>query len=476
MDKKVKNTSLEAKRSVKMGGYSLLIAAAAIAIAVFLNLLVSKLPTKYTKLDTSTLGLYSISEESENVAKGVSEDVTIYMISSSGKEDSTIKELVERYTGLNSKITLKMVDPALYPSFVSGYTDKSLSESSLIFESAKRTTAVDYNDIYVTEYSYDSSSGGVKTSSSFAGEARITSALEYVTTDDIPKVYTLEGHGETAFSETMSNYLADDNYEVVSLSLLSSGTVPEDADALIINMPTSDINSDEADAILQYMGGGGNVVLITGYGTSELPNVASIGEYYGIHANWGLVIEGSSNNYYGYPYFLLPKVGSHAIVSAMPSDSFYVMLPYAMGLTVDSTLPRATVSVTKLLYTSGSAYLKAGEVDNLEKADGDVTGEFVVAAAATEGTSKFVWFSSPYITDETIDSYVSGANSSFFLSTMMWLAGKTQSTSIATKPMQVAALVLTETASNVWGAVITFIIPAAVMIVGLRVWLKRRKS
>ncbi|MGI6744283.1 MAG: Gldg family protein [Eubacteriales bacterium] len=464
-------------RSLRMGGYSVAITAIVIIAAVFVNLIVNRIPSKYTRIDNSSVGLYSITPESEEIAKSVGEDVMIYLVAEQGSEDNTIVELIGRYTGLNSKIKYRQIDPALYPNFTEKYTAATLSDSSVIVESAKRSQVIDYNDIYVTDYSIDENTYQIKTSSSYAGEARLTSALKYVTTDDIPKIYILGGHGEAELTETMKNYLRDDNFELADLNLLTSESVPSDADCVLINFPTADINPTESDMLLNYLKGGGSLVLFTGFSDdTPRPNIQKLGEYYGMTGDWGLVVEGSANHYNTYPYFLLPKIGAHDIISSMPTENFFVMMPYSMGIKVAETAPRATVKVTNLLYTSNSAYSKHGEISDLEPGDGDTEGPFAIAAIAEEGNTRFLWFTSPYLLDETIDQYVAGGNSTFFLTSMGWIGGKSESVSIATKQLQVAALVLTETEKNIWSVVIAAIIPITVILIGLRVWIKRRRA
>ena len=229
--------------------------------------------------------------------------------------------------------------------------------------------------------------------------------------------------------------------------------------------------------LLNYLKGGGSMVLLTGFSDdTPRPNIQKLGEYYGMTGDWGLVVEGSANHYNTYPYFLLPKIGAHDIISSMPTENFFVMMPYSMGIKVAETAPRATVKVTNLLYTSNSAYSKHGEISDLEPGDGDTEGPFAIAAIAEEGNTRFLWFTSPYLLDETIDQYVAGGNSSFFLTSMGWIGGKSESVSIATKQLQVAALVLTETEKNIWSVVIAAIIPITVILIGLRVWIKRRRA
>ena len=153
------------------------------------------------------------------------------------------------------------------------------------------------------------------------------------------------------------------------------------------------------------------------------------------------------------------------------SNTTYSVAALAAALNV----PRTTVNVTPVLYTTASAYLKTGSFETVEKADGDMQAEFGLLMTATENKTKLVWYASPFFIDDSIDQIVSGGNSNVFLSSLSWITGKEASVSIAAKSMQVAALVLTETESNLWSAVTTVIIPLAIAGFGLYVWMKRRK-
>ena len=69
-----------------------------------------------------------------------------------------------------------------------------LTNNSLIVVCGERSTYVSYNDIYeydLTDY-YTTGEYDVN----FAGESALTSAIDYVTSEDLPKVYALTGHGE----------------------------------------------------------------------------------------------------------------------------------------------------------------------------------------------------------------------------------------------------------------------------------------
>ena len=467
-------------KQLRIGGYSTIVSLVVVVIIVVVNLIVTQLPSIYTKFDTSDLKLYSISDESAEIIKANNMNIDMYLIAETGTEDTIINELLGRYVSLNSNIRLHKVDPMLNPSFISKYTTKELSPSSVIIESEKRSYVIDYYEIYVTTPVFDQQTGAVSTTSSFAGESKITSAIDYVTSDSIPLMYVVGGHGEPAISDAMKTYITDDNIDMVDLNLVASESVPADANGVIIYSPQFDISAGEADILINYLKDGGNVIVITGYTGAELPNLYSVGAYYGLEMYNGIVIEGSANNYMEYPHYLIPKMGSHEMMDLLPTTNMYVFMPQSMGIRIMESPPRSTMKATSLLYTTASAYLKTGEVATLEKETGDMEGVFDLGVVVTEPsptgkTTKLTWYSSALLLDPTADTYVSGGNSTFFLTHLTWLTEKKASISIASKTMQVQGLMMTQTEANIWGAIFTIIIPLATVGAGLFVWIKRRR-
>ncbi|MGN1408555.1 MAG: Gldg family protein [Eubacteriales bacterium] len=478
------------KKYLKIGSFSIAMTVVVIAVVVVVNLFVGELPSTYTKYDMSALDLYSIGAESQAIINSVDEDVTFYLVAQRGNENATIKELLDRYAALNSHITVKTADPVTNPTFIEQYTTESLSQNSVIAVSGRRSYAVDYNEIYTRTYSeeelyYYYYYGQMPTGTPyFNGELCFTTALDYVTRDDLPKAYTLTGHGETSLSDTYLSYITTENIETESLSILALDKLPEDASAVIINIPTSDISFDEAQKLMTYMDEGGNVILITGaltFNSSKMPNLASVAKKAGLESVDGIVIETAKNNYMMYQHYLLPNLGptSQEPLSLLSNGNIYVLANAAHGIIADGS-----TNVTPLLATTSNAYVKADlSSESLEKADGDIEGMVYIGAAVTlesDGTRndscKFVWYSSPALSDETADSWVSGGNSSVFMATIGWMCENKINLSIMAKQMQVEALTVTAAQSAVWSVIVVFIIPLAVFALGFVVWLRRRKA
>ena len=225
-------------RKFKSGTYSVGIVSIAVVIVVVINLLVNALPANITKHDLSYNQLYSLSSVTEEFVKGLNEDVTIYVMAQIGTEDETVMEMLDNYKALSSHIKVETVDPVLHPSFITQYTSENVTNGSLVVVSAKRNTIIPVSELYETTINYQTYQSQT---TGFDGEGQITSAINYVTTEDIPIAYTLEGHNEIAISDTLAELLRKNSFSLQNLSLYMLEAVPDDADCLIINAPATDL-------------------------------------------------------------------------------------------------------------------------------------------------------------------------------------------------------------------------------------------
>ncbi|MBQ1935176.1 MAG: Gldg family protein [Clostridia bacterium] len=497
-DNKKNNTA--SARTLKAGGYSVVMTAILLAALIFVNLIVNSLPSNLIKLDTSSKKLFTLDTQSEEIIRSVKEDVTIYHVAQSGYVLDELTELLARYSSGNSKIKIKTVDPAVSPNFIAQFTDEALEDNSLIVVSDKRVKVVPYSEIVYTTYSdedyYNYYYYGVvpQGETVFAGENAVTSAIDYVTVTDIPKVYALTGHGETALSETYLGYLKDENFEYDTLSLISSSSsesledelvsgivqgtlsVPEDADLIVINGPSSDLSDSELEAILGFVREGGSVVVCAGYKIGNLPNFVKLASALGLDVCGGIVVEGSSKHYtQNKTYYLLPDIQSHEITDPIAEGGKRVITAFSHAMRKAEALPDGVDSVTPLLLTSENAVGKADpNAEKIYYENGDMLGQFVSAAAIEIGNGKAVWFASAYLADDTADSMVSGANADMFLNSLGWCCEKANSVSIRTISLSIQPLIITEGAANTWLVILCAVIPLAVVGGGFAVWFRRR--
>lgn len=470
-------------RTFRVGGYSVVATAIVIAIAVFANLFINALPATLTQFDTTSSQLYSFSEQTEMILKGLDRDISIYWIVQSGKEDETLGTLLDRYTALSDHITVEKRDPDVYPTFVQQYVTGGIYNNSLIVESADRYTYVSYEDIYVYSYGDDYFYTG-SADVSFDGEGALTGAIDYVVSEDLPKMYMLTGHGEKTMSTSFQSAVEKQNIEMESLSLLTVEGVPEDADCILIYGPEADISTEEKDAILRYLQDGGNVILLsdpTQDGEGR-PNLEALMEYYGVTAEKGIVVEGGQNNFvFPSQIDLLPNLKSHAITQPLNEGGYYVYLRIAQGLTVGSA-PRDSVSVSELLTTSSSAYSKVSgyAMETYEKEAGDRDGPFALAVAITEEVdenteSHIVWLSSSYLLDDQANMKVSGGNQDFFLNCISWMCDQESGISIHAKSLSYEYLIISSGTSSLLTLLMIGVLPIGYLLIGIVIWVRRKK-
>lgn len=466
-------------RTFRAGGYSLAAAAVVIAIAIALNLVVGALPSEWTKLDLTSAGLYSLSSQTQQIVSALEKEVTVYWIAQSGTEDDTIGELLERYEDLSDNLKVERKDPVVYPSFAQQYTSETLYNNSLIVTCGDRSRYISYYDIYVTDY-YSYYTTGTS-STQLDGESQLTSAIDYVTNDDLPVVYTLTGHGESALPDTLSSGAEEENLLLEELSLLTEESVPEDADALILYAPQSDISADEAEMLLAYLQGGGKLLLVTDYTETAMPNLAGVMEYYGTSLAEGIVLEGDSSRHMrGSNYYLLPSISSHDITQPLADGGYYVLMPVAQGIRISEEL-RDGLSVTSLLTTTSSSHAKADgyNMTTYDKEEGDAEGPFALGVAISEetdtGSTGIVWLTTSYMFDQETDLMVSGANTDLFLNALDWMCQRESAISIRAKDLSAEYLTVSSADANTWSLILVVTLPAAFLIAGAYVTITRRK-
>lgn len=465
-------------KSIRNGSYSIGACILVVAIVVVINMIVQQLPTKYTSFDLSDYKLASIGDETKEVLANLNQDVTIYLIAEDGNENSTIERLLTTYKESSSHITVEQKDPVVNPSFVSGYTDEDLDDNSLIVVSGERSKVVAYDDLY--EYSLNSYSYSY-TASAFDGEGQITSAIDYVTSEDLPIMYRLTGHDEGELSSNMTDLIDKGNIDLQDLNLVTEETVPDDASALLIYAPTKDISEDEATKILNYLEGGGKAYIVTNYSTTDMPNLDSVLSSYGLETKEGIVLEGSTSNYMTYPFYLIPNIASADATGSMSDNSVYMMVPYAQAVGTLETY-RDTITITNLLTTTDSAYIKAdpSNITSYAKENGDESGTFTLAAAVTEevdgGETQLIWIGSSYLFEDSIDAYVSGGNSEFFSNSLSWLVGLESTVSIASKSLSMEYLTVTASSYRTGSVVLVILLPAICLVMGAVIWFKRRRQ
>ncbi len=463
-------------KNLSFSAYSTGMIALAIAVVAAANLVIGEMPSTWTAIDLTSEKLYSLTDQTKEFVNNMQEDVTIYVIVNEDNQDTTLGQTLQRYDDLSDHITVEYVDPTVNPRFHTQYTDSAISINSLIVVSDKRNRVIDYSDIYESSFDY---STYTSTTTGYDGEGQITSALDYVLSDDLPKVYLTEGHGEYSLSSSFTDALTKENVEYETINLMDYDTVPDDTACLIINGPQSDLSGDDADKVISYLESGGKVILITGYTGSEMPNRDALLEYMGMSIADGLVVEQDQNYYYRSPYYLLPDVSADTYTSGIYGN-YYIFAPYSQGILIADEEAEG-MTYTTFLSTSESAYSKVDitNMESFEKSEEDIDGPFGIGVEAVkaleEGEATMVAYSCDQLFTDDANVMVSGANQMMFVNTVGGFVDHEVSVSIPVKSYQVSYLTVNQSDAVLIGLVTTIVLPVGCLAAGFVIWFRRRK-
>ena len=465
------------RNALRGGSYSLAVSVVVLAILIVVNIFASALPASVTKYDISAARLYSITSNTKVVVNTLEQDVTIYWVVQSGQEDAVIENLLGKYDSLSDHIQVVKKNPDVYPTFAEQYTDEMMQNNSLIVECGNRSRFIGYDDIYIQEadiysYSYNTS---------FDGEGAITSAIDYVVSEEFPQLYILEGHGEADLPASFQEQIQKENMETQLLSLLTVDTIPEDVDCVVIYAPKSDISEEEKKILADYAAEGGKLFVVAGpVQDGMLENLYDLLADYGVEANEGIVVEGDRDHYNGFlrqgPMALLPDMNSNTITDSLIEENYYPMMPVSLGLTVTEDFGSGTV--TELLTTSNAAYSKRagyGMTDYKKEAN-DIDGPFTLAVSIeTVGEGQIVWFTSSYFLEDAYNAASSGANSNLGMNALSSLIGETEAMAIRSKSLNYNYLTINSSTASLLKVMMIGAFPLLYLGIGICVALKRRR-
>ncbi len=470
------------KNTSKYGIRACIFTAVLLVSLILINCFIGLLPKKVTSFDISDDNRYSITDSTKRFLAKNNKKVDIYMLANGGEdalEDQSfqLSVFLERMVEYGDHISFSVVDP-LNDSDITDLP--SASNGSIVVKSESRYRILPLSSffylyiegvgkvtseqaqLYLTYYG-----SNVDLKYAFEGENLLLNAIAYVSTDTLPKVYALSGHGEGELASSLISTLSDYNVDLGTLTLTENG-IPADCSLLLINLPTVDINAAETALIQAYLDKGGKIFLVTSPDTPQnLPNLMAISETFGLSAQNGIVMEVNTDYYYQLPYYLIPAISNHQSVSQ-------IMLPLAHGICiVDSD----DIAITPIFSTSAEAYIVPTDATTMEKPEGQdskIHNIGVISKKQTGGT--LLWVSSLGITDETANSYMSGNNYKFLSSFISDLCDAPDTVNGELAFLSLDALTVPTASAAIISSILILVIPTAIIAFGFVYWIRRRRK
>ena len=403
---------------LRYGGFSTLLVCVALAALVALNVLFTDLEKKNGwRADFSFNGLTTQSETTREVLAALPYPVHIYALYQKGSEDLPLFELLDRYAAASDMVTWEQADVALNPGlltrFQSEVTGESVTNDSLVVscEATGRWKALSYQDFISLSLNLEA---GAYEVSGLSYESRISSAIAYVTRDEIPRIIAAQGHGE--LDEAATGVLAEllaSNYFDVRYGRLGE-LDPEPGDLVMLLSPVHDLTDGELETLAAFAEAGGSFLFTCDYTdpVDAMPNYRALLRSYGFLPKEGVVVASASEpgTYYDNMRInLIPYMLAGEITSDLMGGYNTLLLTGCRAFETPEQTDGGLI-VTPILSSGYQAYLHdaTGASLSLEQQDGDEVGPFALALEASRVTASgevskaFVLGCSTRLTNEQI--------------------------------------------------------------------------
>lgn len=418
----MKKTTFWKNPRFRYGGLSTIILCLLLAALVAANFLFSSLEKKNGwRVDCSFNGITTQSETTLQILEQLPYPVHIYALFPKGQEDAPLMELLDRYAAASSLVTWEQTDitlnPGLLTRFQSSTGETDVSNDSLIVycEETGRWKVLSPGDFVSLSLDYES---GAFTYAGYAYESRITSAINYVTQEKIPRVLMLQGHGELTEDETtvFAELLEANNFEVTYFSFADKDTTLQPDDMVAILSPLRDLTDEELETLTAFAGKGGSFLFTCDYTdpVSSMPNYQALLRSYGFLPKEGLVIASAEepNSYYSdMRIALIPTMLSTDVTYELVSTGTDTLLLVGSRAFEMPEQSDRNLDVSAVLSTGYKAYLRnlsTGDLNSLEQTDEDELGPFALGLQASRTTTEgyisraFVLGCSTLLTDSQV--------------------------------------------------------------------------
>lgn len=256
------------RRSSKLGTNTAVMTLAVVAILGLVNFLGYR---HHKRFDLTSEKLFTLSDQTRRIVGGLTKDVQVIRFAKS--PDAQLRDLMGEYTGANHRVRYELVDPQERPEIAKQYGIARMGQ--VIVTSGNRTERLDDTN-----------------------EQAITSAILKVTRDALKTICFVEGHGEKSITSNdpdgynaVADELKKENYQVKSVNLVSSDSVPADCSVLVDAGPTKALFPQESAMLGKYLDDGGKALVLVDPDTD--PKLDNVFQAWNIKVGDNTVIDAS---------------------------------------------------------------------------------------------------------------------------------------------------------------------------------------
>ncbi len=446
-----------------------------------LNLLALSLENQYSlRIDMTEDELFTLSDQSRGIIDNLNQNISIYAVYFRGNEDELVLDLLSMYGAASDKIFVQNVDPLTNTAFLSqfGSTGVDVQDGGVIVTNADASSyrTVSNEDIYETD-----EWGNVYATNA---EMKITSAINVVTGGGGKSVRFLTGHRETELLELegLTDSLEAVNFEVSTIDIVSEEPDPH-GDILVSISPKSDFTDEELSAVDRFLDAGGTLIILMDgiiYDRTDgsirvieesQSNIEELLLEYGMRVEDNIVVGRDRSATSLRPTTFEATLINHPITDEIIYGGESVVLSEVAEITLTSS----DAQVSTLAISPYESFAKP--IENLDRGleydEDDKTGEFCLGAISTKTGSIVLFSSSSFVTNDEI--HISG-NMDVFPAVCTYASPEMPVLNIPVKSLLSDELdISNDFATMMLALLLDIVLPCAVVMVGVRITLKRKK-
>jgi hypothetical protein len=479
---------------------------AALAVAAALVVLVNVAAARYPgRWNLSRSDYYTLSDKTRSLLSGLHGEVRVLAFFEQNHDlYRDVRNLLEEYEETarhfaSLRLTVEMADPNRDLARVRelkqtlGITEPNV----VVFEYEGRRKFVRASDVtdYEHEVDYERLFAGKpsvhRKRAAFRGEQAFTSALLSVTRTGVPVVYFTTGHGEhqpddanplTGYTR-IAERLRQENLEVRVLLPAGSSGIPGECALLIVAGPTRAFSTAEADMVRAFLERNGRLLLLADPGTTT--GLEDALDPWGVRLGGGTVTGPTMTGH----DLLVMEYGRHDITRPLRDILclFYGARPVEPTETTSSSTNTADrPRVWPLAFEPKPFWVETNPKQSPPRFDEgeDRPGPVSLGVAVERGAGRdlslglkatrlVVFGDSDFVSNGALRGAI-GGNADLFLGSVNWLLDRQELLAIG--PKSTAALRIEMSRRQVFRlwAIVVFLAPAVVTVLGLAVWFRRR--
>ena len=483
-EKKEKSVkSLNRSRRLRHGTMATVLSVCFVAAVVLVNVIASIVVERFPiSLDLTSNKIFELSQESIDYVESLDQDIEVYVLateevfSGSNQYYNQANTVINKYAQYSDHIHVSYVDIYTDVDFAANYPNETLTYGNILLQCGERYQILTAYDLFDVDEQY----GTIQSSTT---EQAMTSAIMSLTDSNPVSVVFLTGFGDNnrTDSSNLESILTNNGYLVSEINFLSE-EIPEDADAVVLCSPTSDLTSDLADTLAQWLENEGQfgrtMLYFADASQPSLPVLESVLSEWGIGVEPGYLIETDATHVYSSYTYLLAQYEENDYVD---SASQPILLPNTRALSVlwENNSNRYT---HVLLSTYDSAVVhpeNAGEdwqpaEEDMQSYPVAVLGQRLTYDGTTPLNSYLAVFGSMDMTNSAFTSMSALNNGEYVVELLNTLTGKEEGITIVGKEIGTETLGISESQASIIGGFFQFGLPVIVVVIGVVVWIRRR--